>query len=594
MRTPALAIAASALAYAQVTAITGALVIDGRGAAPAKATVLIRGDRIVAVGPSVEIPSDATIVKAEGHTLLPGLFDLHTHLPYSAVDGWLGDWGKVLAAYLYCGVTSVVDYGTYPETFEPMRRLLRDGIIAGPRIHFAARITTPGGHGAEAGRGDFFSLEVLTPADARAAMKRLLPYRPDAIKVFTDGWRYGSGHDMTNMEEDALTEIVKLAKPEAMEVMTHTVTLERARIAARAGVGAMVHGISDQPVDAETAELFRKSGTAYVSTLAVYEIKRWAEPALFASILEPSALRLWRERSEPRLTGARERRWHNLTKNLTAMRDAGVAIASGTDAGVVGTIHGYSSLRELELMVEAGMEPLAAIRAATQTSAKTLHVEGERGAIAPGLLADLVLVEGRPHERIRDIEQVRRVWKGGVEVDREKLAKVIGNDSTTPIPALPATALIDDMEGERTRLDTLRVNATDSGHDHTKMIFTRTLRSPGNHALTIQATMSEKRRPVAQVVFPLSKGAVEPVDASRFEGIEFDARGDGQYGVVFQRRDVRRTGGYPRQQFSAGPEWVRVRVPLPATKADLQALAFEIARPPGTQGWLELDNLRFY
>ena len=176
----------------EVLAVVGATVVDGTGAEAYKATVLVRGGRIAAVGRDVEVPAGARVIRAEGQTLLPGLFDLHTHLPYATAPGVVGDWPKHLKAYLYSGVTSVVDFGTYPETFEPMRRLISSGQVQSPRIHFAARMTTPGGHGAEGGRGDFFTLEVQTPREARSAVRRLLPYRPDVIKVFTDGWRYGT------------------------------------------------------------------------------------------------------------------------------------------------------------------------------------------------------------------------------------------------------------------------------------------------------------------------------------------------------------------------------------------------------------------
>ena len=103
-----------------ITAVIGATVIDGTGAGPSKQTVVIRGDRIEAVGPNVEPPAGARRIDAEGMTLMPGLFDLHTHLPYSSVSGAANDWPKNLKAYLYCGVTSVVDFGAYGEMFPAM------------------------------------------------------------------------------------------------------------------------------------------------------------------------------------------------------------------------------------------------------------------------------------------------------------------------------------------------------------------------------------------------------------------------------------------------------------------------------------------
>ncbi|MCC6589135.1 MAG: amidohydrolase family protein [Bryobacterales bacterium] len=581
------------LLLAAVTAIVGALVVDGTGAAPRKVNVVIDGERILAL--SQEIPAGATIISADNHTLTPGFFDLHTHLSYSAVSGLTGDWGKNLKSYLYCGVTTVADFGTYPETFEPMRRLIASGTVAGPRLHLAARITTPGGHGAEGGRGDFFSLEVTTPDEARAATRRWLAYKPDAIKVFTDGWRYGSEPDMTSMDEDTLKAIVDLAHKQNVEVMTHTVTLDRAKIAARAGVDVIAHGIGDKAADAELVKLLRERKTAYVPTLAVYEYKSGPLAPLLRDVLEPAALkRVDRpDRGARGPTASRRKRWENLMVNIATLRAGGARIATGTDAGVTGAYHGYSTLRELELLVAGGLTPLEALTAATGDAAKAIHVDGERGTIEPGKLADLVLIEGAPHENINDVERVRRVWLGGREVPRDKLKAGIAHPGVTPIPARKAVALIDDLEHDRTSLDTLRVNSTDEGTNHSAMLFQRVPRAGGQgHVLAIQARMSIKKSPYAQLWLPLSKGAVEPVDVSAFKLVRFDVRGEGAYSLVFWPRAIR-SYNLPKAPFEAAGDWRTVQAPLPANARELISLGFEIARPAGEMGWLEIDNVRF-
>ena len=119
----AVALLHSAIAWAQLqpgptaVSIVGATIVDGVGTPPFRGTVVIRGEKIAAVQEGIAVPADTQVVDGKGHTLTPGFFDLHTHLPYSAVAGLGADWGKVLKAYLYCGVTTVVDFGTYPETF---------------------------------------------------------------------------------------------------------------------------------------------------------------------------------------------------------------------------------------------------------------------------------------------------------------------------------------------------------------------------------------------------------------------------------------------------------------------------------------------
>jgi imidazolonepropionase-like amidohydrolase len=596
-----------------IIAIVGATVIDGTGAEPRLSDVIIRGDRIETVAPKAEIPAGARVINAVGHTLTPGLFDLHTHLPYATGSGVSGDWPKNLKAYLYCGVTSVVDFGTYAETFEPMRRLISQRIVEAPRISLAARITTPGGHGAEGGRGDFFSLEVSTPREARAAVQRVLPYQPDAIKVFTDGWRYGNAPEMTSMNEETLTALVDEAHKHGVEVLTHTVTLERAKIAARAGVDVIAHGIGDAQVDEEVAGLMKAKGVTYAPTLAVYEPRtRAILTPLLETVLEPLA----RERIQPPLIPAANdhngqaqpnRRWQTLQSNTAAFGKAGVSFGVGTDAGVTGTHHGWATLRELQLLVAGGLTPLEAITAATGNSARAIKVDNERGVIAPGKLADILLVEGEPHKNIRDIERIKRVFLGGREVDREKLARGIASTARTPIPAIKAAELLDDFESAngRGRLDTLWVNTTDSGVDNTRMLFGRILRGRSDHALSATARMSGKERPYARLNLPLSRGAVEPVDARQFRGVRFDVRGDGDYRLIVPTYNVRDSAFF-HTPFKAAPQWQTVTVEFASLKQDgarwpakwsgddLLMLSFEIARPGGAFAWLEIDDVRFY
>ena len=604
-------------------AIVGATVVDGTGAQAFQANVLIRGARIAAVGANIEIPAGARVYQAEGHTLIPGLFDLHTHLSSATGGGGVAaDWPKHLKAYLYCGVTSVVDFGAYPETFEPMRRLIKSGAIIAPRLSLAARMSTPGGHGAEGGRGDFFTLEVSTPTEARAAVRRWVTYNPDVIKVFTDGWRYGAASDMTSMNEEVLAAIVEEAHKNGIEVLTHTVTLEKAKIAARAGVDVIAHGIGNADVDDELIQLMTKNNTSYAPTLAVYEQRgRNINSPLLEIVLDSvvkdaikdaeanTAANPPSSNRNPTNPGQspQTKRWQYLMRNTAALRKGGINFGNGTDSGITGTHHGWASLREMQLLVAGGLTPLEAITAATGNSAKAIKVDAERGTIAIGKFADFVLIEGAPHKNIADIERVKRVFLGGLELDREQLAKEIARPTLSPIAAIKARELIDDFErlDGRSQIDTLWVNNTDSGHDHSKMIFGRILRDASNHALSVMAKMSDVQRPFVRLNVPLSRGAIEPVDASEFRGVRFDVRGDGEYRLRLPTREVRNSAHY-QTPFKANGRWQSVSIdfsslkqeptksPTAWTGKDLLMLSFEIVRKSGDFGWLELDNIRFY
>ncbi len=601
---------ASLTAQTDVVAIRGARIVDGTGAAAQVATVVIRGSRIEAVGAAVAVPAGARTIDAAGQTLIPGLFDLHTHLSASAVSGAPPDWGKSLKAYLDCGVTTVDDFSANGEMFAPMRKLLATGAAPGPRVNLAMRVSTPGGHGTEGGWGDFMTAEVSTAAQAHARMKEVLAYKPDVIKVFTDGWRYGAAPDLTSMNLETLAAIVADAHAAGLKVLTHTVTLNGAKIAAGAGVDALAHGIGDAEVDSELIELMKAKGTAYVPTLAVYEqhapspadrVRALLEPESLASLLRAAAGRTDPAEASP----ARARRWQFLSGNVRKLHLAGIPVAAGTDAGMPGTFHGYATLHELELLAQSGLKPVEAIRAGTMVSARVLGVDGDRGTIAPGKIADLVLIDGRPDEQIADIEKTARVFLGGVEVSRARLEEDIRSPGPTELPAAPVGRTVDDMERTdgRTQLGTLRVNTTDPGPDHSVMLSFPVARGGGDHALLISARMASKERPYVRLEMPLTPGGVTLADLSRYEGIGFEARGEGLFRLVMQNYGARRDPF--AAPFQVATEWQAVKIPFSALRRasmeeggwnskDVRSLLFELSGAPQAHVWLELDNVRFY
>lgn len=599
----------TAAAEAQTTtAIVGARVIDGTGAPARVETVVLQGDRIFAVAPDAEVPPGARVLDAAGQTLLPGLFDLHTHLNASATDA-VDDFGKSLKAYLLCGVTSVNDYSVYGEMLAPLRALQSSGVLSGPRVRFAIRFGTPEGHGTEFGWGDYFTQLVSTPAQAHAAMKKILPYKPDVIKAFTDGWRYGRADDLTSMNLATLSAIVEDAHHAGIKVFTHTVTLSGAKIAARAGVDVLAHGVGDAPVDEELISLLKKNGTGYVSTLATYEPQtaHTLSPRL-VTLLSP-ADRQYALRAAEKDRGASPnspviRRWQFLQENIRRLSAAGVPIGVGTDAGVSGTYHGWATLHEMELLVASGLTPMQAITAGTATSARLVGESAERGTIEPGKIADIVLVKGSPDQNIEDIEQTAAVFLSGRQIDLASLESAIQSPQFTPLPARVISSEIDDAEREdgRTNLDTMLVDSTDPGPDHSVILFARTLRERG-HAITILSRMSPKPSAFTDLIVPLTRGAVEPADISKFKGIEFATRGDGDYRVLLDCYGARKAN-WPAASFAGRAKWRTVRVPftsfqerqsdLPLPLKSVRALHFELARPAGTDAWLEIDNIKLY
>jgi imidazolonepropionase-like amidohydrolase len=591
------------------TLIRGARIFDGTGAPARVGNVLVRGDRIIAVGPEVRAPRGSHTVNARGLTLIPGLHDLHTHLRAPAFDA-PDDLGKAYAGYLTYGVTNVNDFSVSAEMLEPIREMTgqgtgRLGPITAPHLELAIRLGVPGGHGTEYGWGDFFTMQGATPRAARLAMARALPYRPDVIKVFADGWRYGRSPSLNSMDQPTLAAIVKDAHAADIPVITHTVTLEGAKVAAAAGVDALGHGIGDAFVDDELIRLMKASGTAYVPTMVVYEPQqdRAFLPAEWRKLRSPE-----RAREEARLAEPREaipeleaRRWTILKENVRRLKAAGIPVGIGTDAGIGGVYHGSSALREIRWLTMLGFTAAEALAAGTSVSAGILRESNDRGRIAPGQRADLVLTGGRPDERIEDFYDVRRVFLSGREVALKPLRRLMESERLSPLPVHRMAGPIDTGAGPagRTELDTLPAETNEAGVDHSRLHHVRL----GDRRLFLVARMGAAPQPFAQLVLPLTKGAVQLADARGFTGVAFDARGPGRYALLFDSYGIQPRASF-RAEFTAGEQAREVRIPFasfrstnPEVKLDLGQLRALIVRLEGEQGgrtWLELGNVRFY
>ena len=561
----------------QAVAIVGAMVFDGTGSAPKKANVVIRNGRIEAVGPKIKIPLGAKVIKAEGEALVPGFYDLHTHWTPA---GNPATTPQIAAAYVASGVTTVNDFHAPPEAFEPRREWL--ATLVAPHVNFAARVSTPGGHGAD--WADTSTTKwVNTPDSARRAIESLAPYHPDLIKAFTDGWRYGMAPDNTSMDAWTLSALVEAAHKNHLKVMTHTVSVDRGAVAGQAKVDVIAHSLQDRPLDAATIAAIKAGGTSIAPTLAVYEPIKPGQPA--------------RDPEGGRPDQALKKFGYALA-NAKALFDAGVTIGLGTDAGMPGTRHGFSTLHEMELLVRAGLTPSQALVAGTLASAKLMAQDDDRGTIAVGKRADLVLIKGAPWSNISDVHKIDRVLIDGKLVFGPGAPPMTANEAQTLPTQVLKAALLDDFERPdgRTALDTLRTDEFDGGSDRSVEVAQIVTRPDGGHALSIDARMSIKANPLAGANFPLSRAGLRPMDVRGFSGVQVQVRGDGAYVLGFEG-----TGGRWSQDFTAGPDWKTVKLPFSAltgrttwTGDDVTSLSLTATRKAGEKVWLEIDNLTFY
>lgn len=585
--------------------IEGARVFDGTGASARVADVLVEGERIVAVGPDLAAPAEATRVDGRGKTLIPGLHDLHTH---TRAPGYSGpeDQPKAWAGYLLAGMTTINDFSVSGEMIAPIRALVKEHGFWAPHLNQAVRFAVDGGHGTEAGWGPQFTLEADTPRAAHQKTPLALAYDPDLIKVFTDGWRYGRDPDLMDMNRETLAAIVEDAHNAGKPVATHTVTLEGAKIAASAGVDALAHGIGDAPVDKELLELMRKSDTAYIATHAVYEPKetRVLAPGE-AALLNPG------ERAREAAAAAEggrtvepynAKRWATLRENLRRLKKAKIAIGVGTDAGIGGTYHGTSAIREVIWLVRFGLTPAEALLAATRTSAAIIGQDDTHGTIRPGMRADLVLVDGQPDKRIDDLWNAKRVWVAGREAPLASLRALRDNPDMTRLPAIamPGPVMTAARPDGRTDLGTLPVASTDPGIDHSRLVAHR---GGQGEPTFLAAKLGAAPKPYAQWVLPLTRGPILVADASRFTGVELTAKGAGDYRLVLESYGID-GGDWFAAPFAAGDKATRIRLPFAAFAsrdagvrldlAQLRALRIELSGATGGTAALELAEVRFY
>jgi imidazolonepropionase-like amidohydrolase len=368
--------------------------------------VLVRGGRIERAGPAAEVkaPPDARILELPRQTLLPGLIDAHTHVllhPYNEAS-WDDQVLKEplglrvcratnhLRSILRSGFTLVRDLGTEGAGYTDvgLRDAVEQHIVPGPRLLAATKAIVPTRSYAPRGMAPELSVPQGAEEADGEALRRVVRDQigrgADWIKVYADTTR----GQATPFALEELKLIVDTARLAGVPVAAHATTKEGMRRATLAGVETIEHGYGG---DAEVFRLMANRGVALCPTLGANEAM--------------SKYRGWRP-TDPEPAALRDMR-----AAFQEARAAGVTIVNGSDLGVFA--HGDGA-HELELLVAYGMKPAEALRAATSVAARALHHEDRLGAIRPGLIADLVAVEGDPTRDIGALRQVRLVLKGGV------------------------------------------------------------------------------------------------------------------------------------------------------------------------------------
>ncbi|WP_126973861.1 amidohydrolase family protein [Gynurincola endophyticus] len=418
-------------------------------------TVVIDKELITAIQPvnKIKIPAGATVIDGSGKYLLPGLTDAHIHffqngglytrpdvidlqkyIPHHKELSYAHQqMEKVLRRYLRQGITQVIDVGSSYSFLEQANNFR--GKDFAPEISITGPLLTTYEPAIYKNTGNESPFTLIQSAqDAVEGVRKQLPYKPDFIKIW-----FITTEDELGVEASARKNLpmVKAAIDEAhkhhLKVAIHTTQRIAAQLAVESGADFLVHSVEDEVVDKDFIQLLKKNNIIYSPTLIVHNnyITTFAQKHRFSNeqLLSSDPYQLGSlsdlqhlsdtllvnnyKRSSEQMAGYLHSADSIRAVNLKLLSDAGVIIATGTDAGNIGTLHTSSYISELQAMSKSGMSNWQILTASTLNGAKVLGKDKVSGTISVGKQADLILLEANPVEKIENITRINRVIRKG-------------------------------------------------------------------------------------------------------------------------------------------------------------------------------------
>jgi len=412
-----------ALVFSQSIVLKNVSIIDGTGAAVRRNTNMVIKDGVIqGIGGVNPMSGPVTTVDMEGHFIMPLITNAHGHLgnvkdtTMSASNYTSDNVRNQLQRYLSYGVGAMLSMGTEQPLGVKIRDSSRAGLIPGAVMYSA--IYGFGVKNSLPPESMGFS-HIYRPETVEEAIKdvdELAPLHPDVIKMWVDG--------NPTLKEDIYTAIIQEAHKNGIRVASHLYRLADARKLVAAGVDIIAHSIRDSVIDDAFAEEIKRKNIVYIPTLSLDEFAfiyaddpEWVNDPFFRNALEPGVYEMvtsaaYKERVKSNPATARERAaLRTAMKNLLILHKAGVKIALGTDSGAMPIrVQGFAEHLEMELMVEAGLMPLEAIKAATLNSAVLLKRDG---SLEVGKEASFIVLNKDPSVNIRNTRDIRAVWVKG-------------------------------------------------------------------------------------------------------------------------------------------------------------------------------------
>jgi len=418
----------------QVVLLRGVRLIDGTGAPPQEqVSLLLRNGRIEKIGQTMVVPKGAEVRELAGKTVMPGLISAHSHLGLIVDDAEPSATGYTrenvtaqLKQFERYGVTTIMSLGLNRDLVYELREEQRAGKLGGATIFTAGRgIGVPGGApGLPAAEDQIY--RPATTDEARKDVDELAMHHADIVKIWVDKV-HGT---VPEMKPEMYKAVIDEAHKKHLRVAAHEYALSDAKQLVADGVDVLAHSVRDEVVDDAFVQAMKEHKVWYVPTFTVDEsffvyaerpefmnstfFQEAAGPKLLAKFNAPG----YAEKINQDPQTAQHRKDFAIgQQNLKRLFDAGVNVGFGTDSGALpGRIPGFAEHHELELMVRAGLTPMQAITAATGENAKLLH-SLDRGTIAVGKRADLLVLDADPLIDIRNTQKIFAVYHDGRNID---------------------------------------------------------------------------------------------------------------------------------------------------------------------------------